>query len=58
MLGQTVILSSFTNVCEEAPVMWLPGEGGMSGFWSVTHYEDIKQVELAHNVFAISTRRH
>ena len=24
----------------------------MSGFWSITRYEDIKQVELAHNVFS------
>ena len=32
--------------------MWLPGEGGMSGFWAITRYEDIKQVELAHNVFS------
>mgnify|MGYP001326717331 CR=1 FL=1 len=24
----------------------------MSGFWSVTRYEDIKEVELAHNVFS------
>ena len=42
----------YKRMREEAPVMWLPGEGGMSGFWSITRYEDIKQVELAHNVFS------
>ena len=42
----------YRKMREEAPVMWLPGEKGMSGFWSVTRYEDIKQVELAHNVFS------
>ena len=25
---------------------------GMSGFWSVTRYNDIKEVELAHRVFS------
>ena len=42
----------YRNMREEAPVMWSPGEGGMSGFWSVTRYEDIKKVELAHDVFS------
>ena len=32
--------------------MWSPAEKGISGFWSVTKYNDIKQVELAHSVFS------
>ena len=42
----------YKRMREESPVMWLPGERKMSGFWSVTRYEDIKEVELAHNVFS------
>ena len=42
----------YKRMREESPVMWLPGERRMSGFWSVTRYEDIKEVELAHNVFS------
>ena len=42
----------YKRMREDSPVMWLPGERRMSGFWSVTRYEDIKEVELAHNVFS------
>ena len=42
----------YKRMREESPVMWLPGERKMSGFWSVTRYEDIKEVELAHDIFS------
>jgi cytochrome P450 len=42
----------FKKMREEAPVMWSPGEKGASGIWSVTRYDDIKKVELAHSVFS------
>ncbi len=42
----------YKRMREESPVMWLPGERRMSGFWSVTRYEDIKEVELAHSIFS------
>ena len=42
----------YKRMREESPVMWLPGERKMSGFWSVTRYEDIKEIELAHNIFS------
>ena len=42
----------YERMREESPVMWLPGERRMSGFWSVTRYEDIKEVELAHSIFS------
>ena len=42
----------YKRMREGSPVMWLPAEGGMSGFWSITRYDDIKQVELAHKVFS------
>ncbi|MBT7335863.1 MAG: cytochrome P450 [Gammaproteobacteria bacterium] len=42
----------YQNMREQAPVMWSPAEKNLSGFWSVTRYEDIKQVELAHRVFS------
>ena len=31
--------------------MWMH-KRGFSGFWSLTRYEDIKAVELAHDVFS------
>ena len=37
---------------EQAPVMWSGSYRGTSGYWSLTRYEDIKQVELAHSVFS------
>jgi|AOAMet_66_BLW_10_1038536.scaffolds.fasta_scaffold05058_1 cytochrome P450 len=42
----------YDKMRENAPVMWSPAEKGISGFWSVTKYNDIKQVELAHSVFS------
>ena len=42
----------YKQMREQAPVMWSPAEKDISGFWSVTRYQDIKQVELAHNVFS------
>ena len=42
----------YTKMREQAPVMWSPGEKGLSGIWSLTRYEDIKQTELAHSVFS------
>lgn len=44
--------SLYQQMRESAPVMWTNGRKGMSGFWSVTRYEDIKAVELAHSVFS------
>ncbi|MCB1647204.1 MAG: cytochrome P450 [Pseudomonadales bacterium] len=42
----------YRKMRESAPVMWTPAEKKMSGFWSVTRYDDIKAVELAHQVFS------
>jgi cytochrome P450 len=42
----------YKKMREQAPVMWSPGEKGLSGIWSLTRYEDIKQTELAHSVFS------
>ena len=43
----------FKEMREQAPVMWSPSRRkGMSGFWSVTRYADIKQVELSPEVFS------
>ncbi len=42
----------YKKMREQAPVMWSPGEKGLSGIWSLTRYEDIKQTELAHGVFS------
>ena len=42
----------FKKMREEAPVMWSPGQKAASGIWSVTRYDDIKKVELAHSVFS------
>ena len=42
----------YRKMREQAPVMWSPGQKNMSGFWSVTRYDDIKEVELAHSVFS------
>ena len=44
----------FKAMREQAPVMWsrpMPKKP-VSGFWSVTRYEDIKQVELAPEIFS------
>lgn len=57
----------YKHMREQAPVMWSPTEKDISGFWSITRYEDIKHVELAHRVFssqrgginmAVPERRH
>lgn len=42
----------YKKMQEEAPVMWTQGRKGFAGFFSVTRYEDLKQVELAHKVFS------
>lgn len=42
----------YKKMREEAPVMWLSADRKLSGFWSVSRYEDIKKVELAHSVFS------
>jgi cytochrome P450 len=43
----------FKEMREQAPVMWSPSRRkGMSGFWSITRYADIKQVELSPEVFS------
>jgi cytochrome P450 len=42
----------YRKMREEAPVMWSPGEKDISGFWSITRFDDIKEVELAHSVFS------
>lgn len=43
----------FKEMREQAPVMWSSSRRkGMSGFWSITRYADIKQVELSPEVFS------
>ena len=43
----------FKEMREQAPVMWSPSRRkGMSGFWSITRYADIKHVELSPEVFS------
>ncbi|MEM1231336.1 MAG: cytochrome P450 [Pseudomonadota bacterium] len=42
----------YRRMRESAPIMWSPAPKGMSGFWSVTRYEDIKAAELAHSSFS------
>lgn len=42
----------YQKMREQAPVMWSSPDNGLSGFWSVTRYEDIKTVELAHSQFS------
>ena len=37
---------------EEAPVMWSTMKKPSSGFWSVSRYDDIKQVELNPQIFS------
>ncbi|MEO0816493.1 MAG: cytochrome P450 [Pseudomonadota bacterium] len=39
--------SAFADLREHAPVYWHPEEEGLgSGFWALTRYDDIRQVEL------------
>ena len=42
----------YKQMREDAPVMWTPMRKNMSGFWSVTGYDDIKSVELAPKIFS------
>ena len=42
----------YKKMREQAPVMWSAAPKEFSGFWSVTRYQDIKEVELAHRVFS------
>ncbi len=48
----------FRDMRERAPVMWSRSRrgrsrrNGLSGFWSITRYADIKQVELTPEVFS------
>ncbi len=42
----------YKKMRQQAPVMWTPTVKGFSGFWSITKYDDIKEVELAHRVFS------
>ena len=42
----------YRKLREEAPVHWSPGGRGMSGYWSLTRYDDIKQIELAPHLFS------
>jgi len=41
----------YKQMREDAPVMWTAPDQKLSGFWSVTRYEDIKTVELDHRTF-------
>lgn len=43
--------AAYAEMREKAPVMWHPEERG-AGFWAVTPYDLVKQVELAPNVFS------
>ena len=42
----------YKRMREQAPVMWSSGQKDISGFWSVTRFEDVKAVELAHNIYS------
>lgn len=42
----------YKQMREEAPVHWSTLGKGMDGFWSVSRYEDIKQVELSPKIFS------
>ena len=42
----------YRQMRQQAPVMWSAAPKEFSGFWSVTRYQDIKEVELAHRVFS------
>ena len=42
----------YKRMREDAPVMWSSMRKGISGFWSVSRYEDIKTVELAPKTFS------
>lgn len=42
----------YRRMREEAPVMWSNMKKPSSGFWSVSRYDDIKQVELNPQIFS------
>jgi cytochrome P450 len=42
----------YKHMREEAPVHWSTLGKGMDGFWSVSRYDDIKQVELSPQIFS------
>ncbi|MEM1151650.1 MAG: cytochrome P450, partial [Pseudomonadota bacterium] len=42
----------YAQMRDEAPVMWSAARKGVSRFWSVSRYEDIKAVELAPKIFS------
>lgn len=42
----------YRQMRDQAPLHWSPGGRGMSGFWSVSRYEDVKAVELAPDIFS------
>lgn len=42
----------YKKMREQSPVMWARTRKDFAGFWSVTRYDDIKQVELAHQLFS------
>lgn len=42
----------YRRMREEAPVMWQPLRDPVSGFWSVSRYDDIKAVELAPEIYS------
>ena len=42
----------YRRMREEAPVMWSTMKKPSSGFWSVSRYDDIKQVELNPQIFS------
>ncbi len=42
----------FKRMREEAPVLWQSADKRRAGYWSVSRYEDIKNVELASDVYS------
>ncbi|MBV9793691.1 MAG: cytochrome P450/oxidoreductase [Actinobacteria bacterium] len=41
----------FDTLRREAPVFWNPEAGGNQGFWSVTRFADIEQIDKDHETF-------
>jgi len=42
----------YARMRETAPVMWSPMPKGGAGFWSVSRYDDIKEVELKPEIYS------
>ena len=42
----------YAQMRTQAPVMWAPGNKALSGFWSISRYEDIREVELATEIYS------